>query len=100
MEISFINSACYRIWKNLPVAVAYRYFIHVDGGCPLRTTKSISPSLIIGQDRCSAVKFSLTAKATALAGYRALYVDYRKGSGSNRYKVTTQGPVIGMMYEF
>lgn len=46
--------------------------------------------------------YSPSETVSLLAGYRALYVNYEDGSGSNKFKydVTMQGPAIGLTFQF
>ncbi len=44
--------------------------------------------------------YKLSERLTAMAGYRALYVDYQSGSGGARYQATIKGPVLGLSYGF
>jgi hypothetical protein len=47
-------------------------------------------------------RFSRHVDGNLLFGYRALYQDYREGSGSDlfEYKATLHGPVVGLAIEF
>jgi hypothetical protein len=44
--------------------------------------------------------YQFTELLTAGVGYRALYVDYKSGSRTARYKATIKGPVVGLSFAF
>lgn len=44
--------------------------------------------------------YRFTKNITGLIGYRALYVDYKAGTGSIRYNATIHGPITGLCFSF
>ncbi len=44
--------------------------------------------------------YQFTPKLTGMLGYRAMYVNYKKSSGSARYEETFYGPIAGVSYVF
>ena len=64
------------------------------GGVSVGSRFSWNASAILG--------YSISRVVSVGLGYRALYVDYESGSGSNKfeYKVTMYGPMVGAGFYF
>jgi len=44
--------------------------------------------------------YRFSDRITGLLGYRALYIDYKNGSGGARYEETIHGPIMGLAFVF